>query len=270
MAIFQGNIGFIGCGNMAGAILGSLLRSGEIAADRLTIYDVDRQKCAPYAQKGIHIVESIEEIASTCDMIFLCVKPQVYPEVLSILRGKVRPAQLLISIAAGISTAYIKKALGICAKVVRVMPNTPMLLGAGAIALCRVEPVSEVEFEQVAAIFALSGQTAVIEEAQMDAIISVNGSSPAYVYLFAKAVADCAGEQGIDEQVALKLFCQTLIGAAKMMLASGQTPDELIDMVSSPGGTTLAALDSLSRNGFTRCVREAMLACTKRAEELGK
>ena len=150
------------------------------------------------------------------------------------------------------------------------MPNTPLLLGAGATALCRGKSVPDDEFERVKEIFAASGMVEVLPEEQMNAVISVNGSSPAYVYLMAKAMVDGASEQGIDPKTALRLVAGTLEGCAKMLTDSGHSPDELIRMVSSPGGTTLKALDVLYDRHFESALKDAMLACTRRAEELGR
>ena len=150
------------------------------------------------------------------------------------------------------------------------MPYTPLLLGCGASALCPCGNVSDEEFEEVRKLFACSGVTERLDESQMNAVISVNGSSPAYIYLFAKAMADYACEQGISTEAAMNLICATLKGSAEMLMRSGDSPDTLIKKVSSPGGTTLAALKVLEERNFYEAIKSAMDACTKRAEELSK
>ena len=150
------------------------------------------------------------------------------------------------------------------------MPNTPLLLSQGATAMCRSQGVTDEMFETVEEFFSSCGTVSELEESQMNAVISVNGSSPAYFYLFAKAMLDNAEKQGIAKEVALPMIAQTLIGSAGMLVYSGKTPDELIEMVSSPGGTTLEALNVFYQHDLEKIVDEAMLACTKRAEELGK
>lgn len=164
----------------------------------------------------------------------------------------------------------MKQKLGFDAKVVRVMPNTPLLLGYGASALARVAPTSEEEFSFCCDIFRASGGIAVIDEAQMNAVISVNGSTPAYLYQIAQHFIAYAVEQGIEEEVALRLFAQTMVGSAKMMTDSGFSLEELIRMVSSKGGTTIAGLESFREDGLEKMIKKACDCCTKRAEKLAK
>ena len=152
---------------------------------------------------------------------------------------------------------------------VRVMPNTPLLLGVGATAVSR-RNISDEDFKYVYDMFANGGVVEILDESQMNSVIAVNGSSPAYIYLFAKAMVDYAEKEGIAYEAALKLVCATLKGSAEMLENSGDTPDVLIKKVSSPGGTTLKALEKLDEKDFYNSVVEAMDACTKRADELSK
>ena len=263
-------IGFIGAGNMAQAIIHGMLKSGKYLPEQINLYDVDQKKCEKLAEQGMQAAGSSQEVVKQSDIIFLAVKPQNYSEVLQGVRECVTQEKLFVSIAAGISISYIIRELGVNCPVIRVMPNTPLLIGKGATALCRADHVSEEQFQCVKEIFEASGETAVLTEDKMNAVIAVNGSSPAYVYLFAKAIIDYAVSQGIDSQSALQLTCKTLEGSAGMLQESGYTPDELIKMVSSPGGTTLKALEALEEKGFYQALLEAMDRCTQRAEELGK
>lgn len=265
------HIGFIGVGNMATAILGGILKAELCPAEHIVLFDLAKEKCAQFQEKGAVRAACAGEVVSKCDIVFLAVKPQNYEDVLKEIASSASAKTVFVSIAAGISTEYISSQLGYDAKVVRAMPNTPLLLGEGATALCCSSHVSKEEFETVKQIFEASGIVAELREEQMNAVIAVNGSSPAYVYLFAKAIIDAASDcYGIDREVAKRLLAQTLIGSAKMLTESGYSPDELIKMVSSPGGTTLKALDALYDHDFPGALKDAMERCTKRAEELGK
>lgn len=259
-------IGFIGCGNMATAIIKGISSNG-IAPERIFVFDVDSGKMSHFSEKGMNACSCETDVVVKSDIVFLAVKPQVIEGVLRSI-GDCSADTVFVSIAAGISTDTVKRILGYDAKVVRAMPNTPLLLGLGATALSFVPPVSREEFDIVRDIFATSGIVEEVDESMMNSVISVNGSSPAYVYYFAKAVADGAKNQGIDADTAIKLFAKVLEGSAKMLTDSGYTPEQLIDMVCSKGGTTIEAVKILERDNVDKTIDEAMKACTKRAEEL--
>ncbi len=264
-------LGFVGAGNMAGAIINGIVGTKTFSPDRIYVFDIHREKReALQHSAGVHSAESLAELAEKCDIIFLAVKPQGFPEVLADLKPMLDEQKLFVSIAAGISSQYIMDSLGCDCPVIRTMPNTPLLIGKGATALCRTENVPDDDFDLVKSLFSACGIVTILEEDQMNAVIAVSGSSPAYIYLFAKAVVDSAVKQGIDAGTALELICQTLEGSAGMLRKPNTTPDELIKMVSSKGGTTLKALEVFYERGFEQMVDEAMTACTKRAEELGK
>ena len=263
------NIGFIGAGNMASAVIFSLFNNsdGEI---EMFAYDVDTEKCEELTKYGVTVCESPQHLVKSVDIIVLAVKPQTYEKVLEDIKGYAEQEQIIVTMAAGISTDYIKKGLGFDCKVVRIMPNTPLLLGCGAIAICGCPRVTDSELEFVTELFSSCGIVESVDESDMNKIISVNGSSPAYVYLFAKAVIQGAVKQGIDADVAERLFLQTLAGSTRMMTETDYSIDELIKMVASPGGTTLKAIESLDDNHFGGIIFKAMEACTNRAEELKK
>lgn len=263
------DIGFIGGGNMAGAIIEGIVRNKVYAPDKVAVYDINPDKCARFEKLGVQIENSIKSLALCSDIIVMAVKPQNYDEVLAELNGNVN-GKIVVTIAAGISTQYVGTKAGGGCQVVRAMPNTPLLLGEGATALCRGNDVTDTNFEKIKTIFEAGGIVCVLPEDKMNAVISVNSTSPAYVYLFAKAVIDGGKKQGIDEETSKELFAKTLIGSAKMIMESGRTPDELIKMVASPGGTTLKALEALYEHNVEDAIVDAMLRCTKRAEELGK
>ena len=263
-------IAFIGVGNMAGAIINGAVKNGFLEYSRLILSDRFPAQCAPYVAKGAVAAPSPKEAAQNADCIVLSVKPQNFPEILPQLaevegiRNK-----LIITIAAGISTETIKTALR-GAPVVRVMPNTPMLIGMGVSAICSTPDVSAEDFAFARSLFEASGSVTVIDEADMNRIISVTGSSPAYVFSFIDAIYKSALAQGIPDEGMLDCVCDVVIGAATLLKKGGLTPEEQIRRVTSKGGTTEQAMRVLADRDFHGVIMDAMLACTARAEEMGK
>lgn len=262
--------GFIGVGNMATAIIGGMLESEFVAAENVNIYDPSSEKCEYFKAKGVTVCADNNEVVLNSDIITVAVKPQNYAEVLQQFRDIDCSHKIFVSIAAGISIDFVRSQLNQNIKVVRVMPNTPLLLSKGACALCPSSDMTVDEVSPVKDMFALSGVVEIIEEEHMNEIIAVNGSSPAFFYLFAKAMADYAQGCGIDRDKALNLICATFEGAAEMIRSSGDDIETLIEKVSSKGGTTIEALNSFNENNFEKIIKDAMSACTKRAYELGK
>ncbi len=273
------NVGFIGAGNMGFAIMKGVSES-ELCSDvkmyatsatiKLFAYDKDNEKIKRLKEYGVTPCESEIEILQKCKYVFLAIKPQQLEEVLNTISDHVNDDTVIVSICAGITADYIKSMTIENAKVVLAMPNTPLLLGEGATALSKDETVSEDEFSLVCKMFGSCGDFAVISKDKMKEIIAINGSSPAFIYLFAKGFIDYAKSVDISEQTATALFTKSLIGSAKMITDSGYSIDELIKMVSSPGGTTLAGLDKLYSGQLLDDVKNACEACTNRAYELSK
>jgi pyrroline-5-carboxylate reductase len=263
-------IGFIGAGNMAGAIVGGVINWGLYSPCDIGLYDVSEEKREHYTAQGHPFYHSAEELVAACDIIVLSVKPQVFPAVLPEVKKAMTAEKLLCSIAAGITAQYIQSEIGFPCKVVLVMPNTPLLLGAGAAALARVEPTTQAEFDAVKALFSAAGIAEEVTPAQMNATIPIHGSGPAFLYQFAKTIVEEAEKAGIAPDVANRLFCQMLVGSARMMTESGMTHAELIKMVCSPGGTTLAALDAMEKAGYSASISAGYEACIRRAIELSK
>lgn len=261
-------LGFIGVGNMGGAILKGI--NGKLGNTAVFAYDADPAKLENLRLIGATAASSIKDIAEKCDYILLAVKPQQLPDVLGEIKQHIRQSPVFISICAGISQEYIRSRTFPDAKVVAVMPNTPMMLGYGASAMSRGDNVTEEEFAFARKVIGSCGITEEIPSEKMKEIIAVNASSPAFIYLYAKGFVDYAQSVGIDGGATLRLFAQTLIGSAKMLTDSGMTVDELIKQVSSPGGTTLAGLEKLYEGDITGDVKKACEACTKRAYELGE
>ncbi len=262
-------IGFIGAGNMATAIIGGLLLNRFTPAD-IHVFDMDSEKLKAFLAKGLTVEKNSKAVTSESDIIVLAVKPQNYREVLSEIKESANAQKTVVSIAAGITIDFVRENLELCLPVVRVMPNTPLLLSKGASALCPSENVTEEVLKVVKSMFESGGVVEILPEDKMDAIISVNGSSPAYFYLFAKAMADFAEQAGINREVAMNLICATMEGSAEMLRSSGDDADTLIKKVSSKGGTTIEALNVFYNNDFEKVVHDAMSACTRRASELSK
>lgn len=263
-------IGFLGTGNMGTAILKGIAGSSMKSETKLYAYNPTAAKVDALASYGVQKCSSEAEVAAASQYLFLAIKPQKFDEVLPRIADAITEDTVLVSIAAGIGVEYIRKLTKPNAKVVLAMPNTPLLLGCGATALATEAPVSDAEFAVVRRIFDACGMTAVVEPAQMKEIIAINGSSPAFIYLFAKGFLDYAEQVGLSGDVAKELFAQSLIGSAKMITDSGYSIAELIRQVSSPGGTTLAGLDRFYAGNLTDVVQDACDHCTRRAYELAK
>lgn len=263
-------IGFIGSGNMGTAIMKGISSSSMAKDVELFAFDPDSSKVSALAESGVSSCSSEQELVSKCKYVFLAVKPQIIEGVLEAAAPAATTETVFVSIAAGISDEFIAKKTLPEAKVILVMPNTPLLLGEGASALSHNDKVTDEEFNVILTIFRTCGKAAVISKDKMKEIIAINGSSPAFIYLYAKGFIDYAASVGIDANAATELFTQSLIGSAKMITDSGKTIDELIKMVSSPGGTTLAGLDRLYEGNLTDVVKNCCESCTKRAYELSK
>jgi len=256
---------FIGVGNMASAIINGMKDDAKIY-----LYDKFPGKAELFVGERFEIVSSCSEAVKKADFIVLSVKPQNFDEVLTEIKDSAQDlfGKTFISIAAGISISRIVSYLGSDSAVIRTMPNTPLMVGMGVTALTRNENVTDEKFESIVALFGSLGKTTVIDESDMNKIISATSSSPAYVYLFIKALYDGAVAQGLDPDTMLELICGAVCGSAEMVLKSGKTPTELIRAVTSPNGTTERALDVLYKGDFEKLIHDAMYACTKRADEL--
>ncbi len=264
----QLRLGFIGIGNMATAIIGGAVKSGQFLASEIGIFDINEEKLKDFTSRGFAAFSSIKELVCACDAVLISVKPQNFPQVLPEIKEGMSSDKLLISIAAGITADIIKNGVGCDCKLVLAMPNTPLLLGCGATALSLIPPATQQDFDFAKKIFASAGVAAQISPDKMKEIIPVNGSSPAFFYYFAKTIIESAVKMGIDAETAKLLVAQTMLGSARMLMESDKTPQELIDMVCSPGGATLAGMKALDDNGFTTAIAAASEACVKRASEL--
>ena len=261
-------LGFVGAGNMAGAILSGILAKELLPVSRLWVFDSAEDKRKLWQEKGVGVAQSNVWLTQRCDVLVLAVKPQNFDEVL----GELAPhtaGKCVVSIAPGISVAYLKAQLPGTA-VVRVMPNTPLQVGRGATAVAQAPDVPEELFAWLCSLFRAAGEVAVIPEAQMDDIIAVSGSSPAFFFRMAAAMVDEAARAGLDPTLALRMAARAMEGSAAMLLESGKTAKELETMVCSPGGTTLAALSAFDEFHFEEMYREAARRCVTRSRELGR
>ncbi len=265
-------IAILGAGNMASAIVGAVAKSKRMSPEIFCAYDKSEQQLEKISKVGALTSASLFEAASDADFILLSVKPQDLEKLIGELKEQCPnyAEKKYVTICAGISTSYLCDLLGAQCPVIRVMPNAPMMLGCGATAISRNLQVTDKDYSKICGIFSFGGEIASIPEEQMNAIISVNSSSPAYFYEFVRIMIEYAKSKGIDENVARSMAQNAMLGAAKMLISSNKSPEELISMIKSKKGTTEAALDSLSESGFEKIISDAMEACTIRAGELGK
>lgn len=256
---------------MAYAICGGVIRSGLIAANSITINDTNENALSKFKEKGVNTSCDIAKLTE-CEYIILAVKPHIVPIVLESLasehKDKIKDI-VFISIAAGVSVASIKEKLCFDAKVVRIMPNTPALVGEAMSVIAEaLSPVTDTEFENVKKIFESVGKTEVMPENMLNAVVAISGSSPAYIFMLIEAMADAGVRDGIARDTAYRLAAQSVLGSAKMVLETGKHPGELKDMVCSPKGTTIEAVAQLEASGFRNAVISAMKKCTDKANNI--
>jgi len=258
-------LGFIGAGNMAQAMIGGVLGSGLLQKDDI-IASAATQNTIEKVQKqyGIRTTLNNREAAGA-DIVFLAVKPAYCGQVIEEIKDTVSEQQVIVSIAAGKTMAWLEEKFGGKRKIIRTMPNTPALVGEGITAVCPNDNISTEELQSVCKILESFGRAEVIQESMMDAVIAVSGSSPAYVFLFIEAMADAAVAEGMPRATAYQFAAQSVLGSARMVLETGKHPGELKDMVCSPGGTTIQAVRLLEERGFRSSVIEAMTACADQA-----
>lgn len=263
-------LAIIGTGNMGGAILRGIGGAGLFPRDKVTVCDVIAEKAVALAREfGVNVASTASEAARAASVVLLAVKPQSMNECLSELKETVNPSHLIISIAAGITTGFIEERLGSSARVVRVMPNTPALVGAGASAICSGARATSDDIAETTEIFGALGKTYTLDESLMDAVTAVSGSGPAYLFLLAECMEKAALDTGLPGDETPGLVAQTLFGASKLLLESGEPASALRAKVTSPGGTTEAAISVFSERGFEEMVVAAVRSAFNRGKELG-
>ena len=263
----------IGCGNMATAIVGGLIEQGLVSADQIVGHDKDEQRLAALIEsRGITGADSNASAIEGADIILLAVKPQSVEEVLDEIGGSVSTRQMIITILAGTKTELIESRCGTPVPVVRVMPNTPALVGCGAAALAPVQHTDDGHLALTRAIFDAVGICVELSEHDLDAVTGLSGSGPGYVFLFVEAMIQAGIDVGLSAKASQRLVGQTLLGSARLLLedSAKRTPAELREAVTSPGGTTAAGLEVLRHEDFVGIVRMAIRAATERSRELGR
>ena len=253
-------IGFIGCGNMAKAMITSIIKAELVAPQSVFASDgyqpsLDDAK----ARLGINTTMDNKEVVKSSDVIFLAVKPNIYDAVMQEIAPLV-DGKLIVSIAPGKTLAYLENGLGKNTKILRTMPNTPAMVGEGVTAICPNNNVTKEDQEVLETIIGTFGTVERIDEKLFDAVVAVSGSSPAYVFMFIEAMADAAVLQGMARDKAYRFAAQAVLGSAKMVLDTNKHPGALKDMVCSPGGTTIEGVAVLEEKGMRSAVIQAMNA----------
>jgi pyrroline-5-carboxylate reductase len=265
------NIGVIGAGKIGAAIARGVIRAGLARKEQVMASDVSAELRQAIANElGIEVTPDNGALCDFADIAILAVKPQIVDGVAREIAKKLGAAKLLVSVAAGVPLSRIEANLAPEARVVRVMPNIPCVVGAGAAGYAGGAHATAKDLEQVGAILNSFGVAVPVEERYLDAVTGLSGSGPAYVFLFIEALADGGVQAGLARDVALKLAMQTVYGAARMALEGSKHLGELKDEVASPGGTTIAGIYALERRGFRGTVMEAVVDATKRSKELGQ
>ncbi len=255
-------LGFIGTGNMAGAIMGGIIREGLISPEEIIGADISeagRERVKK--QHGIHVTADNREAAEKSEILVLSVKPQFYQDAIAGIKDYIRDDQIIVTLAPGKTLVWLEEKFGKPVKIVRTMPNTPALVGEGMTAACPNQYVTEEEKEYVLQILGAFGKVEVVPERLIDAVVAVSGSAPAYVFMMIEAMADAAVAEGMPRAQAYEFAAQAVYGSAKMVLETGKHPGELKDMVCSPAGTTIEAVRVLEKEGFRSALIEAMKAC---------
>jgi pyrroline-5-carboxylate reductase len=265
-----GVVGFLGFGNMGQAIARGLVRAGAIEPSQVLAYDVDASKTNTATAMGGRVAESADELARESQTLLLAPKPQDMRGALQSLNGGLRLDGLVISIAAGVSIRFIQDALGVQTRVIRAMPNTPAMVGAGATAFARSKTCTEHDAQVARAIFEAIGVAEDVPEELLDAVTALSGSGPAYYFALVEAQTRAGVGLGLPEAQAGRLAGQTLYGAGLLLHESGESAATLRARVTSRGGTTAAALETFESRGFGEMVSAGMTAAAKRSRELGQ
>ena len=263
-------IGMIGTGNMGSAILRGIVEAEYIRASQIIAYDTNRKRLRELEEDlpGVSIAVDCLEVAEKADLIILAVKPGSVREAIDQIRQALN-GKAVLSIAAGWTVAMLEDTLrNTGATYMRVMPNTPALVGEGMTALCVESSFTKDDFDFVKGIFDAIGKTRILPEKLFDGVVALSGSSPAYVYMMIEAMADAAVREGIPRVYAYEMAAQSVLGSALMVISTGTHPAALKDAVCSPGGTTIEAVEELERKGFRAAIMDAMKACADKSREM--
>jgi pyrroline-5-carboxylate reductase len=263
-------IGFLGTGNMAEALIKGLIKAGVVEPKQVWGSDPRRERCKHLADTyGIHTTTHNEDVVRHASIVVLSVKPQILPGVAREVAPHLKPQALVISVAAGIPLDTLEGLLPSGTRVVRTMPNTPALVGAGATAIAAGGHATEADLDIARRIFDAVGKTVILDEEQLDAVTGLSGSGPAYVFLIIEALSDAGVKMGLSRYNALALAAQTVLGSAQLLLETNEHPGRLKDMVTSPGGTAIAGIATLEAGGLRTTLINAVEAATQRSRALG-
>jgi len=264
-------IGFIGGGKMAEALAKGIINASLSSVDKIIASDVDKKRCQILEKDtGIKTTQENKKITSESDIIILAVKPNIIGSILKELRNDITPRHLVVSIAAGIPLDFIESALNKGCRVVRVMPNTPCLVGETAAGYALGKAATRDDGKLVGEILNAVGKSYLLEEKHLDAVTGLSGSGPAFVYTVIEALSDGGVKMGLPRDISTKLAAQTVLGSAKMVLESGMHTGELRDFVTSPGGTTIAGLHALEKGSIRNALIDAVETATKKSKRLGR
>ena len=270
-ALKDKSLGFIGAGNMAEAMIRGIIQNQVVLPDRILASDISRERREHISRTfGMETVKENRSLVNQSNVIFLAVKPQAVPQVLADMAADMGPEKLLVSIVAGVPIKTLSSGLPKGPRIVRTMPNTPMTVMEGAMAIASDSPALPEDLETVETLFRPLGRTVRIEEKLIDAVTGLSGSGPAYVFMVLEALADGGVKMGLPRDVAETLAAQTLLGSAKLFLETRMNPGQLKCMVTSPGGTTIAGIHELEKGGIRASFMNAVESATKRSIELGK
>ena len=257
-------LGFIGCGNMANAMIAGIIGNGICKAEEIIgTAKSEESRVRVNKEFGIYMTEDNKEAAEKADVIVLSVKPQFYEEVICEIKDVMKDNQIVVTIAPGKTLAWLEEKFGKPVKLVRTMPNTPAMVQEGMTGVCKNTYVTESEMEHVCDILRGFGEVEIIPERLIDAVVTVSGSSPAYVFMMIEAMAE-----GMPRKQAYKFAAKAVMGSAKMVLETGKHPGELKDMVCSPAGTTIEAVKVLEAAGFRSALMEAMEVCAEKSRNM--
>lgn len=271
MSIKGKKVGFVGAGNMGEALIKGLTEANLVPPEAIYATDVRLERMRELdRQYGIQVASSNVELVRHADVVILAVKPQIIDPVLREIATAVTRRKLVISIAAGVSTAKLRAGLGKEARLIRVMPNTPALVLEGVTAIAKSDGLEPGDLDTAGEIFSAVGRVVVLDEELMDAVTGLSGSGPAYVAIVIESLADGGVKMGLDRITAMTLATQTVLGAAKLLLETGLHPGALKDMVSSPGGTSIAGISALEEGGIRTTFIKAVERATQRSRELGR
>lgn len=267
--MMQKAIGFIGGGNICRAVVNGLLKSGYAKPGQIYVADVDRAALGKLQEEtGVNVSADNGQVAAKSDILILSIKPGLYAAVIQEIEQDINSQSVVVSIAAGKTLQAVQSMFLSERKIARVLPNTPALVGEGMAAIAVNGLVSKQEQDEIVGMFACCGKAELMPETLFDAVIAASSSAPAYAFIFIEAMADAAVAQGMPRAQAYVFCAQALLGSAKMVLETGKHPAELKDMVCSPGGTTITAVEMLEQTGFRTAVQQAMRAAAQKSRDM--